>query len=83
MLNYGKAFKTQREYAGLNPSELAQAISTSHQNINRWETGVILPNIDFCVQLADFYGITLDELVGREAALKPRAEFATKKNPQK
>lgn len=66
MLNYGEAFKYQRENAGLNKSELAKAIHTSHQNICRWESGKILPNIDFCVKLADFYGITLDELVGRE-----------------
>lgn len=66
MLNYGEAFKFQRESAELNKTELANAIQTSHQNISRWEAGTILPNIDFCVRLADFYGITLDELVGRE-----------------
>jgi transcriptional regulator with XRE-family HTH domain len=38
----------------------------SHQNISRWESGQVLPSIDFCVKLADFYGITLDELVGRD-----------------
>ncbi|MDE7256758.1 MAG: helix-turn-helix transcriptional regulator, partial [Clostridia bacterium] len=38
----------------------------SHQNIGRWESGEVLPNIDFCVKLADFYGVTLDELVGRD-----------------
>ncbi len=33
--------------------------------ISWWEAGKGLPNIDFCVILADFYKITLDELVGR------------------
>lgn len=46
--------------------ELAKKVGTSHQNINRWERGEVLPNIDFCVKLADFYGISLDELVGRD-----------------
>ena len=45
-------------------------IGTSHQNINRWEKGEVIPNIDFCVKLADFYGISLDELVGREIKYK-------------
>ena len=34
--------------------------------ISAWENNANLPNIDFCVQLADFYGISLDELVGRD-----------------
>ncbi len=65
-MNFGEAFRLQWEFVGINKSELAQAIHTSHQNISRWEAGIILPNIDFCVQLADFYGISLDELVGRD-----------------
>ncbi len=66
MLNYGEALKYQREKANISQLELAKKICTSHQNISRWERGEVLPNIDFCVKLADFYGITLDELVGRD-----------------
>lgn len=65
-LNYGEALKEQRERLGLSQSALANKINTSHQNVSRWESGKILPSIDFCVKLADFYGISLDELVGRE-----------------
>lgn len=64
--NYGEYLKYQREQAGLSQLQLAQRIGTSHQNISRWESGEVLPNIDYCVKLADFYGITLDELVGRD-----------------
>lgn len=65
-LNYGEALKEQRERLGLSQSALANKINTSHQNVSRWESGKILPSIDFCVKLADFYGVSLDELVGRE-----------------
>ena len=65
-LNYGEAFKEQREKLGLSQSAVAKRINTSHQNISRWESGKILPNIDFCVKLADLYGISLDELIGRD-----------------
>lgn len=67
MKNYGEQFKYHRECAELSQLELAKRIGTSHQNINRWEKGDVLPNIDFCVKLADFYNISLDELVGRDA----------------
>ncbi len=34
--------------------------------ISTWENNVNLPSIDCCVRLADFYGISIDELIGRE-----------------
>lgn len=66
MFKYGEALKYHREALGISQLELSKKIGTSHQNINRWERGIVLPNIDFCVKLADFYGISLDELVGRD-----------------
>lgn len=65
-MNYGEALNYQRETAELSQLELSRKAGISHQNINRWEKGEVLPNIDFCVKLADFYGITLDELVNRK-----------------
>lgn len=66
MINYGENLRYQREEKGISQRELAFKIGTSSQNISRWERGEVLPSIDFCVKLADFYGITVDELIGRE-----------------
>lgn len=66
IMRYGEALKIQRELAGLNQIELANKIGISQQNISRWERDEVLPNIDFCVKLADFYNITIDELIGRD-----------------
>ncbi len=65
-MNYGEALRYQREKLNISQSELAKKIGTSHQNIGRWEKGEVLPNIDFCVKLAEFYGISVDELIGRK-----------------
>ncbi len=65
-VKYGEALRIQRELAGLNQVELAHRIGISQQNISRWERDEVLPNIDFCVKLADFYNITVDELIGRD-----------------
>ena len=65
-MNYGEALKYHREQANLSQRQLAKEIGISQGNISRWESGEILPNIDFCVKLADFYGITVDELIGRK-----------------
>lgn len=66
MLNYGESLKTQREVANINQPDLAKKIGTSQQNISRWERGEVLPSIEFCVKLADFYNISIDELIGRD-----------------
>lgn len=65
MLNYGEAFKYQREVRNLSQSELAKATGLKQQMISHWEANKGLPNIDFCVRLAEYYNITVDELIGR------------------
>ena len=64
-MNFGEALKYAREEKGLSQLELSEKTGISHQNISRWESGQVLPNIEFCVRLADFYGISLDDLIGR------------------
>ena len=65
MGNYGEEYKYHRQRAGLSQQELADLIHTYQQNISRWEKNEVEPSISFCVALADYYGITLDELIGR------------------
>ena len=65
-MTFGENLKEFREKSGLNKLQLSQEIGTSHQNVCRWENNECSPSIDFCIKLADFYGISLDELVGRE-----------------
>lgn len=67
MKNYGKTLKYQREIKGITQNKLAQITGLNQQMISWWEAGKGLPNIDFCVQLADFYNISLDELIGRDS----------------
>lgn len=65
MLDYGEALKYQRELRNLSQSELARATGLKQQMISHWEANKGLPNIDFCVRLAEYYDITVDELIGR------------------
>ncbi len=63
---YGENLKFWREQKGLTQTELAKATGLKQQMISWWEADKGYPNVDFCVKLADFYEITLDELIGRE-----------------
>lgn len=66
MINYGEELKFQRKKRNKTLKEVEKDTGISNSNLSRWESGKVLPNIDFCVKLANYYGITLDELIGRE-----------------
>ena len=66
MRNYGEGLKYQREANGLSQMELAKRTGLSQQAISLWEQNKRGPSIANCETLADFYGISLDELVGRD-----------------
>ena len=65
-MSIGYQLKQQRESAKLTQGELSKATGITQAAISRWEDNLRVPNIENCIKLADFYGITLDELVGRE-----------------
>ena len=50
---------------GLSQLQLAKLTGLKQQSISRWEKGDNLTNILDCIKLADFYEISLDELVNR------------------
>lgn len=66
MKNYGTMLKEHRLSRGKTLIDVETETGISNANLSRWECGKNLPNIDFCVQLADYYGITVDELIGHE-----------------
>ena len=58
-------FKELRIEKGLSQRDLAKETGISQQAISFWEQDKRAPNMDDCIKLANFYGISLDELVGR------------------
>jgi transcriptional regulator with XRE-family HTH domain len=63
-MEYGSALKRQRLATGKSLVEVANETGISYQNLSRWERNEVLPNIDFCVKLAKYYDITIEELFG-------------------
>lgn len=65
-MNYGQIFKELRKEKKLSQRDLAKETGISQQAISFWEQNKRTPNMDDCIKLADFYNISLDELVGRD-----------------
>lgn len=66
MYQVNEALKYQRESANLSQSQLAKETGIAQQKLSYYERGKHSPSIEECLILADFYGISLDELVGRK-----------------
>lgn len=65
-MDIAESLKQNREERGMTPYKLAQVLGINHQNIYRWESGKTLPSIEMCVRIADYFGLSLDELIGRK-----------------
>ena len=59
--------KELREEMQLTQTELAKRIGNSQRNVSNWETGASEPDIQTIVRLADVFGVSIDELFGRNA----------------
>lgn len=58
--------KELREQFSLSQERLALEIQTSQRNIGRWENGENEPTYSQLIKLADFFGCSVDYLIGRE-----------------
>ena len=54
-----------REDMDIKQAELAEATGINQQTISNYETGKTIPDAYALVQLADFFGVSIDYLVGR------------------
>ena len=58
-----RKFRQQRE---MTQSQLASVFNVSEQAVSRWENGNTYPDITLLPAIADYFGITIDELMGME-----------------
>lgn len=52
-----------RKDSGLTQEELGERIGINNKTISKWEQGIFLPDITCLTTIADFYNITVDELL--------------------
>lgn len=52
-----------RKEKGLSQIEVARHLGVPQNTISRWERGIHYPKKDRLIQLADFYGVTIDALI--------------------
>ena len=57
--------KDLREDRDMRQSDLANAVGIDQRTISNYETGKTNPDSESLIKLADFFGVSIDYLVGR------------------
>ena len=65
-INIARTIINKRKEKGLTQEELASYIGVSKAAVSKWEIGQSYPDITFLPQLATFFNISIDELIGYE-----------------
>lgn len=63
-INIAKTIVAKRKERGITQDELAAYIGVSKASVSKWETGQSYPDITFLPQLATYFNISIDELIG-------------------
>ena len=64
MVETGNNIRTLRDLAGLNNTDIANALGFTTKNaIYKWLNGESLPSLDNIVILANILGVTIDEII--------------------
>lgn len=63
MLKIGEKIKELRKAQDVTQEKLADYLNISYQAVSKWENGLALPDITLLPKLANFFGVTSDELL--------------------
>ena len=62
----GRFLKDLRSEKGLTQEQLSEMLGVSNRSISRWENGVNMPDFDLVIELANYYQISIEELLDGE-----------------
>ena len=63
---FGKILKELRLEKHLSQRELGKIFCVANQTISFWESGAREPDMDMLLQIADYFDVSVDYLLGRE-----------------
>ena len=65
-MDIGRTIKELRQKRGITQVEFSEALRVSVQTVSRWENGVNAPDLSMLPQLAVYFKVTTDYLLGLE-----------------
>ncbi len=62
----GSFLKKLRKEKNLTQESLAEQLNVSNRTVSRWETGSNMPDIGMLLEIADFYDVSIPEIINGE-----------------
>ena len=62
----GNFLRELRKEKGLTQEQVAVKFNTTNRTVSRWETGFNMPDISLLVEISEFYGVDVRELIDGE-----------------
>ena len=62
----GGFLKELRKERNMTQQQLAEQLNVSTRTVSRWETGTNMPDISVLVELAEFYDVSIPEIIDGE-----------------
>lgn len=72
-----------RKDRGLTQAQLAEALNMTPAAVSKWETGAAVPDLDTLIALADYFRVSMDDLLGRTLEKPKVVLFAPEKEVEK
>ena len=66
LVKTGAFLKELRKEKNITQEQLAEEMGVSRRTVSRWETGANMPDMDILIDISDFYGIDLREILDGE-----------------
>ena len=66
LLKTGAFLKELRKEKNITQEELAEKMGVARRTVSRWETGANMPDMDILIDISDFYGVDLREILDGE-----------------
>lgn len=69
-MTIGEKIKSLRKQKDITQEKLADYLGISYQSVSKWENNLAMPDISLVVPLANFFGVTTDELFDLDSTKK-------------
>lgn len=62
----GSFLRELRKEQRITQEDLAEKLNVSSRTISRWETGSNMPDISLLIEIADFFDVSIPEIINGE-----------------
>ena len=66
----GMFLKELRKEKQLTQEQLAEILGVTNRSVSRWENGVNMPDLDLVIEIANYYGVGIEEILDGERKSK-------------